>query len=125
MTTRMAANSHGLAPDANTVPGGSMNSTRRTAFLLCAIGASALLSACGQKPEKKAEAFVATYSKEYQRLTYEVSKAEWASNTPIVEGDTVNAYNLRRAKEAYAEFTGCTENIETTKKLLESRKEFP
>jgi peptidyl-dipeptidase A len=102
-----------------------MKSTRRVACLLCASAAIALLSSCGQKPEKKAEAFVATYTKEYQRLNYEVSKAEWATNTHIVEGDTMNAHNSRAAKETYAQFTGSTENIDATKKFLEHRAEFP
>src|SRR5262244_2866388 len=101
-----------------------MKSTRRAAFVLCA-GAVGLLAACAQKPEKKAEAFVATYTKEYQRLSYDVNKAEWAVNTHIVEGDTMTAYKDRMAKEAYAQFAGSTENIETTKKFLEHRKEFP
>ena len=98
-----------------------MISTRRAAYLLCAAGATALFSSCAKKPEKKAEAFVATYTKEYQRLSYEVSKAEWASNTHIVEGDTMNAFHSRQAKETYAQFTGSTENIDATKKFLEHR----
>jgi peptidyl-dipeptidase A len=99
-----------------------MISTRRAAFLLCA---AALLSSCAQKPEKKAQAFVDTYTKEFQRLNYDVSKAEWASQTHIVEGDTVNAHNSRMAKETYAQFTGSQENIDATKKFLEHRAEFP
>jgi peptidyl-dipeptidase A len=102
-----------------------MKSTRRAAYLLCAAGATVLLSSCGQKPQQKAEAFVATYTKEYQRLSYDVNKAEWLTNTHIVEGDTMTAYKDRMAKEAYAQFTGSTENIETTKKFLEHRAEFP
>src|SRR5512135_1783615 len=105
--------------------GGAMKSTRRAAYLLCAAGMTMLFSACAQKPEKKAEAFVATYTKEYQRLSYDVNKAEWAVNTHIVEGDTMTAYKDRVAKETYAQFAGSTENIETTKKFLEHRKEFP
>ncbi len=102
-----------------------MKSTRRAAYLLCTASATFLLSSCGQKPEKKAEAFVATYTTEFQRLSYDVNKAEWAANTHIVEGDTMTAYKDRMAKEAYAQFAGSMENIETTKKFLEHRAEFP
>lgn len=103
-----------------------MKSTRRAALrLLIATAAIAALSSCGQKPQQKAEAFVATYNQEYQRLGYEVAKAEWESNTHIVEGDTVNAYNSRMAKETLAQFTGNAENIEMTKKFLEHRADFP
>jgi peptidyl-dipeptidase A len=103
-----------------------MKMTRRAALrLLFAAAAVAALSACGKSPEKKAQAFVAAYNGELQRLSYEVNKAEWETNTHIVEGDTMNAYRSRAAKETYAQFTGSTENIETTKKLLEKRAEFP
>jgi peptidyl-dipeptidase A len=103
-----------------------MNSTRRAALrLLCATAALAVIAGCGQKPEKKAEAFVSTYNKEYQRLGYEMGKAEWETNTHIVEGDTTNAYRSRMAKETLAQFTGSTENIDATRKFLEHRAELP
>ena len=103
-----------------------MKSTRRAVLrLLCVTAAVATLWSCGKKPQEKAELFVSTYNQEYQRLGYEVSKAEWESNTHIVEGDTMNAFNSRTAKETLAQFTGNTENIETTKGYLEHRAEFP
>ncbi|HEX6790239.1 MAG TPA: M2 family metallopeptidase, partial [Candidatus Krumholzibacteria bacterium] len=103
-----------------------MISTRRAALLLpFAIAALAALSSCGKSPQQKAEAFVATYSQEYQRLAYDVNKAEWETNTHIVEGDTTNAARSVAAKKAMADFTGNTENIETTRKFLEKRAEFP
>ncbi|HET6348715.1 MAG TPA: M2 family metallopeptidase [Candidatus Krumholzibacteria bacterium] len=102
-----------------------MKSTRRAAYLLCAGAVVVLMASCGEKPEKKAQAFVDAYTKDYQRLSYDVNLAEWASNTRIVEGDTVNAHNSRVAKEAYAQFTGSAENIDATKKFLEHRAEFP
>jgi len=92
--------------------------------LLCATAAIALLASCGQKTEQKAETFLSAYNKEYQRLTYDVSKAEWASNTHIVEGDTMNAYHSRMAKETYAQFTGSTENIDQAKAFLEHKDEL-
>jgi peptidyl-dipeptidase A len=103
-----------------------MKSTLRAAtYLFCAVAAAAALSSCGKKPQEKAESFVAAYNKEYQRLGYEVSKAEWETNTHIVEGDTLNAYNSRMAKETMARFTGSTANIEQTRKLLDHREELP
>jgi len=102
-----------------------MITSRRDALrLVCATAMTALIISCGQKPEKKAQAFLDTYNQEYQRLGYEVSKAEWETNTHIVEGDTVNAYHSRMAKEAAAQFTGSAENIETTQKLLERREKL-
>jgi peptidyl-dipeptidase A len=95
-----------------------ITSQRAVPRLACAVACVALLGACGQKPEQKAQAFLDTYNAEYQRLGYEVSKAEWETNTRIVEGDTTNAYRSRMAKEAFAAFTGNDENIKTIQGFL-------
>jgi peptidyl-dipeptidase A len=65
------------------------------------------------------EAYLASYSKEFQRLTYASAQAEWESNTRIVEGDSTNAIRTRRANEALARFVGSTENISTIKRYLD------
>jgi len=70
---------------------------------------------------KEAQKFIDEYSSVYKELQYTSAKAEWASNTRIVEGDTVNAYRTRMANEALAAFTGSKENIETARRLLEHR----
>ena len=44
--------------------------------------------------------FLRSYESEYQRLSYEWSEADWASNTHIVEGDSTNAVRTRAAHEA-------------------------
>jgi peptidyl-dipeptidase A len=102
-----------------------ITSHRAVGRLASAVAFAALLAACSEKTEEKAQAFVDTYNQEYQRLGYEVSLAEWELNTHIVEGDTTNAYRSRMAKEAAALFTGNTENIETTRKFLEKREALP
>jgi peptidyl-dipeptidase A len=103
-----------------------MKSTRRAALLLLlAIAALAALSSCSKSPQQKAESFLTAYNQEYQRLAYDVNKAEWETNTHIVEGDSTNAARSVAAKKAMADFTGNTENIETARKFLEKRAEFP
>ncbi|WMI67723.1 M2 family metallopeptidase [Mangrovimonas sp. YM274] len=83
-----------------------------------------------KKPEtasnvkEEAQAFLEDYSKTYKKLYYDSSKAEWAANTHIVAGDTTNAYNVQKANEAYAKFTGSTEVIEKTKQFLEHKDEL-
>jgi peptidyl-dipeptidase A len=67
------------------------------------------------------EAYLAEYSKEYQRLGYASALAEWESNTRIVEGDSTNAVRTRRANEALARFVGSTENISKIKGFLKNR----
>ncbi|RMH97548.1 MAG: peptidase, partial [Calditrichaeota bacterium] len=52
------------------------------------------------------------------------ARAEWRSNTYIVEGDTVTPAQTRRANEALAAFTGSTENIEKARRFLEHRDQL-
>ncbi len=90
-----------------------------TAALLLA--AMALFASCAKNVEKDAQAFVDTYTVEFQKLSLAVNEAEWASNTHIVEGDTTNAHNSKVAKEAYAAFTGNAATIDQTRKFLEKK----
>ncbi len=80
-----------------------------------------LLPGCGTRvdPQTQAQTFLDAYTSEYQRLYYASAKAEWRSNTHIVEGDTTNAYATRMANEALAAFTGSAAHIETARTLLE------
>lgn len=70
------------------------------------------------------QAFLDEYTKEFTKLYYDSSLAEWDANTHIVAGDTTNAYNVQKANEAFAKFTGSTENIEKTRKFLESKDQL-
>jgi peptidyl-dipeptidase A len=69
----------------------------------------------------EARAYLAEYAKEYQRLSYTSSLAEWESNTHIVEGDSTNAIRTRRANEALARFVGSNENITKIRGFLKER----
>ncbi|GAA0742765.1 M2 family metallopeptidase [Gaetbulibacter jejuensis] len=73
--------------------------------------------------ELKAEvqAFLDDYTYTFVKLYYDSALAEWDANTRIVAGDTTNAYNVQKANEAFAKFTGSTENIEKTRKFLENK----
>ncbi len=71
-----------------------------------------------------AQAFIDEYTSEYMKLQYASAKAEWASNTKIVEGDTTNAYATRMANEALAAFTGSIANIENARKFLEQKRKL-
>ena len=85
----------------------------------------ALAAACAGPPlsDEVAE-FITQYESEYQRLFYDWQKAEWASNTHIVEGDTTNAARTRAAHEAWMAFVGSVENIEKVRGYLERRDEL-
>jgi peptidyl-dipeptidase A len=72
------------------------------------------------KSNPEAQAFIDSYSKQYQGLYYNSSQAEWESNTHIVEGDSTNAVRTKAANEALAEFTGSEENIQKTRDFLKT-----
>lgn len=74
--------------------------------------------------QQEAQAFLDGYSQTYQELYTQSAEAEWASNTKIVEGDTINAAATRRANEAFAAFTGSVENISTAKAMLEKKDQL-
>ncbi|MFY0650773.1 MAG: M2 family metallopeptidase [Cyclobacteriaceae bacterium] len=87
----------------------------------------AVLVACTPQDKKSitsdsAQSFLDEYTKEWKRLYYESSKAEWASNTMIVEGDTTNSYRTKMANEALASFTGSETNINAAKDFLENKE---
>lgn len=65
-----------------------------------------------------AQKFIDEYSAKFQELYYASAQAEWKSNTEIREGDSTNEVATRKANQAFADFTGSVENIETIQKLL-------
>lgn len=90
-----------------------------------------LIAGCNSKKEEKKEEdngeeiraevqqYLDNYNKKYVELYYDVSLAQWQSNTKIVKGDTLNAYNTQVASEAFATFTGSFDNLDMTKYYLE------
>tara|TARA_B100001109_G_scaffold254572_1_gene254606 strand:- start:10863 stop:12662 length:1800 start_codon:yes stop_codon:yes gene_type:complete len=88
------------------------------AILLVAI----VFVACNQEPKKEKELtvqeFLINYNKEYQKLYYAASEAQWKLNTYIVEDDTTTAQLSKDAEEALANFLGSKENIEKSKQYL-------
>ncbi len=95
-------------------------------ILLAAIIISTLIS-CKTEPKvdetikNDAQAFLDSYTETFKKLYYASAEAEWAANTHIVEGDTINAYNVQVANEAYAKFTGNKEVIEKTRAFLDKK----
>ncbi len=82
-----------------------------------------LLSQCADV-QTNAQKFLDDYTRVFQKLYYEESKAEWRSNTYIVEGDTATANATRRAKEAKARFTGSEENIKKARAFLDQKDQL-
>jgi len=84
----------------------------------------ALGCANADRLQEEVDAYLEEYNLQFQRLAYESSKAEWASNTMIVEGDTTNAYRTRMANEAFAAYTGSKENIEKATQYLAKKEKL-
>ncbi|OUR92332.1 peptidase [Flavobacteriales bacterium 34_180_T64] len=70
------------------------------------------------------QAFLDDYSTSFTKLYYDSAQAEWDANTKIIAGDTTNAYNVQKANEAYAKFTGSTDVIKKTRTFLEQESEL-
>ena len=87
---------------------------------------AAIISSCQPTPDPKqqAQGFIDEYSNRLQELYYTSSQAEWASNTKIIEGDTINATTTQKANEAFASFTGSTANITRATELLELKDQL-
>ena len=70
------------------------------------------------------QTFLDEYTASFTKLYYDSALAEWDANTRIVAGDTTNAYNVQKANEALATFTGSTDVIEKTREFLKSKDEL-
>ena len=95
-------------------------------FLL--VSSLLLLSCTGGKTSdinmntsSEAQAFIDSYTATFLELQYSYAKASWASNTMIVEGDTMNSFNRNKANEAVSAFSGSIENIERARYFLDRR----
>jgi len=65
-----------------------------------------------------AQAFIDSFSTEYQKLITAASEAAWQANISISEGDTSLAWAQQKAEEAVAAFTGSIGNIERERAFL-------
>lgn len=70
------------------------------------------------------DSFITSYTRQLQDLYYTSAKAAWELNTRIVEGDTMTAFKAQKADEAYAAFTGSTENIEKSQEYLDQKEKL-
>jgi len=83
------------------------------AFVSCADNAA--------NNQQKAQTFIDSYTHDYLKLYKNATEAQWKANIEIVEGDSTNTVNARKADEAIAAFTGSIENIEQAKELLKEK----
>ena len=91
---------------------------KKTLLFLSAV---AVLVSCGDPAKQRREevqAYLDSYNDQYKEFYTASAEKQWAVQTHIVEGDTMNAYNSRMADEAMARFTGSKENIEKAKAYL-------
>jgi peptidyl-dipeptidase A len=101
-----------------------MKKTILSALVIIAIISCKTETKIDSQAKKDTQAFLDVYTSTFQELYYDSAEAEWAANTHIVEGDTLNAYNVQKANEAYAIFTGSKEVIKKTRAFLEKKEEL-
>lgn len=93
-----------------------------TAVLLLTVIISCKTESKDDTIQQDAQAFLDSYTEKFQKLYYASAEAEWAANTHIVAGDTINARNVQVTGEAMASFTGSKEVIEKTRAFLEQKE---
>lgn len=74
--------------------------------------------------QQKAQGFLDSFHQGYTKAYYEYSEAQWQSNTKIVEGDSTNAVNERKAGDAYSKFAGSEQLITRVKALLADKNDL-
>jgi peptidyl-dipeptidase A len=97
-----------------------------SALLLLFLAACSTVKGPEELTEKQqaAQAFLDSLNKGYVDVSYQYSEAQWQSNIKIVEGDSTNAVNERKAGEAYANYIGSKALIDRVRSLLADRNDL-
>lgn len=77
-----------------------------------------------QALQDSVQSYLDGYNKTYKELNIISNEASWMTQIRIVEGDSTNSVANNKAQEAYAKFTGSTENIEMAKKYLSKQEQL-
>lgn len=96
-------------------------------LFLRVLAVTAIFFSCNspsKQHQQEVQQFLDQYNQEYRKLYTAASEGQWLLNTRIIEGDSTNASNARKADEAMAKFTGSTQNIESARKYLEWEKDL-
>ncbi len=83
--------------------------------IIVALSIVAIFSACindAEKHQREVQTYLDDYNKKYRDFYSASSEGQWKVNTHIVEGDSTNAVEARKADEAIAKYTGSKENID-------------
>lgn len=74
--------------------------------------------------QQAAQNFLDSFHQGFLRVYYDYSEAQWQSNTRIVEGDSTNAVNERKAGEVYSNYIGSKALIDRVRSLLADKSEL-
>ena len=74
--------------------------------------------------QQAAQAFLDSLNRGYVDVYYKYSEVQWQSNIKIVEGDSTNAMNERKAGDAYASYIGSKALIDRVRALLGDRNDL-
>ncbi len=93
--------------------------------IILSLAAATTLFACKQgdtNAQQQAQKFLDSFNTAYENVYTAYSEAQWQSQIKIVEDDSTNAVNERKAGEAYAKFLGDSTVINRVKALLKDEK---
>ncbi len=106
---------------------------KKTILLFALIGI-VFLHSCKNKEGKgsdnqnvdisEVENFLKEYEQKYVELVTAAGEAEWASNTYIVEGDTITSKRVQETQEALYAYTGSKEVIEKIKAYMKLKDQL-
>src|SRR5215204_6382221 len=94
--------------------------------LMIFLVACSTVKSSGELTEKQqaAQGFLDSLNKGIVEVYYTYSEAQWQSNIKIVEGDSTNAVNERKAGDAYAAYAGSKALIGRVQALLADRNDL-
>lgn len=93
--------------------------------IIYGLATAILFTACNQNEsdiQAEAKGFLDSFSVAYEKVNTAYNEAQWQSQIKIVEGDSTNAVNERKAGEAYASFLGNNKLIERVNYFLQQEK---
>jgi peptidyl-dipeptidase A len=68
--------------------------------------------------------FLDSFHQGFLKVNYDYAEAQWQSNTKIIEGDSTNSVNERKAADAFAKFVGSSSLIGRVRQFLGNKNDL-
>jgi peptidyl-dipeptidase A len=74
--------------------------------------------------QKEVQTFLNDYNQQFQKYLLAMNEGQWKMQTYIVPGDTVSQLEAQKHDEAFADYTGSSENVEKAQGFLSREKDL-